>query len=108
MKKSILILALAITGFSFSQQRVQLTLQEGNFTSNNGSLFYVNYITDAGLNQILSNYNAYYNSEILASCSLQKNIIVYIPSTASIANFVNDLNAYNTVVLNAQAENNLG
>jgi Secretion system C-terminal sorting domain len=102
MKKIIYSIILLISSFGFSQQDVLITFQDGNFTSSNGSLFAVNYITDPGLNQILNNHNATYLNEVMASCSWRTKIMATIPSSQNAANFINELSAYNTVVLDAQ------
>lgn len=102
MKKIILSLVLLFSSFGFCQQEVLITFQDGNFTSNNGSIFWVNYITDAGLNQILNTYGATYNPEVIGSCSSKIMIMATLPTSQNASNFINELNAYDSVVLDAQ------
>jgi hypothetical protein len=102
MKKIISSLVLFISSFGFSQQDVLITFQDGNFTSSNGSLFAVNYITNPGLNQILNTYEATYLDAVMMSCSWRTKIVASIPSSQNVATFINELSAYNAVVLDAQ------
>ncbi len=102
MKKIISVLVLFVSGFGLAQHQVVITLQEGNFTENNTQISSFFTITDAGLNQILSNHNASYFQAIMVSCSSYNTILAFLPINENLSNFLNDLNNYDAVVLDAQ------